>query len=169
MTSLIDDPVLRQRYRFSREGGVLTVELWVDPGGGVTPHVHPSLEERFKVLDGEVEFLVGRRWQRLPEVHVPAGTRHAFRNASTEPAHMVTEVTPPMELEEFLTDVAALSQARRFTRRGLPTSPGAIPELARLALRYRETVELETPLRPLLPLAARFGRRGSVDTLSAAK
>jgi quercetin dioxygenase-like cupin family protein len=157
MTRLVEDPVLRQRYRFTREADVLKVEAWVDPGGGVTPHVHPSMEERFTVLDGEIEFLVGRRWQRLREVVVPAGTRHAYRNASAEPAHMVTEVAPPMELEEFLTDVAALARARRFTRRGLPTSLRAIPELAAVAQRYRSTVVLETPLRPLLPLAARLG------------
>jgi quercetin dioxygenase-like cupin family protein len=157
MTRLVEDPVLKQRYRFTREGDLLTVEAWVEPGGGVTPHMHPSMEERFKVLDGEIEFLVGRRWQALPEVVVPAGTRHAYRNVSGEPAHMVTEVKPPLELEEFLTDVAVLARERRFNRRGLPTSLGAVPELARLALRYRETVELETPLRPLLPLAARFG------------
>jgi quercetin dioxygenase-like cupin family protein len=157
MTRLVEDPVLKQRYRFTREGDVLTVEAWVDPGGGVTPHVHPSMEEWFKVLDGEVEFLVGRRWQRLEEVLVPAGTRHAYRNVSTEPAHMVTEVTPPMELEEFLTDVAALARAGRFTRRGLPTSLRAVPELAAVAQRYCETVVLETPLRPLLPLLARLG------------
>jgi mannose-6-phosphate isomerase-like protein (cupin superfamily) len=113
-------------------------------------NMHPSMKERFTVLDGEIEFLVGRRWQRLREVVVPAGTRHAYRNASAEPAHMVTEVAPPMELEEFLSDVAALARAGRFTRRGLPTSLRAIPELAAVAQRYRSTVVLETPLRPLL-------------------
>ena len=157
MTRLVEDPVLRQRYEFRREGDVLIVEAWVDPGGGVTPHVHPAIEERFKVLDGEIEFLVDRTWVRTAEVVVPAGARHAYRNTSDQPAHMVCEATPPMELEEFLTDVAALAQQRRFTRRGLPTSPKAAPMLAAVAQRYRETVELETPLRPLIPLLARFG------------
>jgi hypothetical protein len=88
---------------------------------------------------------------------VPAGTRHAYRNVSQQPAHMVAEAEPAQELEEFLTDIAALAAARRFTRKGLPTSLRAIPELAAVAQRYRATVELETPLRPLIPLAARFG------------
>jgi quercetin dioxygenase-like cupin family protein len=158
MTRLIEDPVLRQRYRFTRAGDVLTVEAWVDPGGGVTPHVHPSLDEHFVVREGELEFLVERKWVRLDEVHVPAGTRHAYRNVSGATTHFVTEVTPPLELEEFLTEVAALAQAGRFTRRGLPTSLRAIPELAAVAQRYRETVELETPLRPVIPLFARFAR-----------
>jgi mannose-6-phosphate isomerase-like protein (cupin superfamily) len=157
MTRLVDDPVLKQRYSFTREGDVLTVDAWVDPGGGVTPHVHPAMEEHFTVLDGEIEFLVGRTWVRTDDAVVPAGTRHAYRNVSRRPAHMVTKVTPPMELEAFLTDVAALAKAGRFTRRGLPTSPKAVPELAAVAMRYRETVVLETPLRPLLPLLARLG------------
>ena len=169
MTRLVEDPVLKQRYRFSREGDVLTVEAWVEPGGGVTPHVHPSMEERFTVLDGEIEFLVGRRWQARPEVVVPAGTRHAYRNVSAAPAHLVCEATPPMELEQFLTDVALLAGERKFTRRGLPAGPRAVPELARLALRYRETVELETPLRPLLPLVARFGSSRTTGHSTAIK
>jgi quercetin dioxygenase-like cupin family protein len=157
MTSLVEDPVLKQRYEFRHEGGVLIVDAWVEPGGGVTPHVHPKLEERFKVLDGEIEFLVGRRWERHTEITVPKGTRHAYRNASARSAHMITEVEPPMELEAFLTDVAELSRQRAFTRSGRPRSLKAIPRLARVAQRYRETVELETPLRPLIPLAARLG------------
>src|SRR4051794_41900844 len=103
MTRLVEDPVLKQRYEFRREGDTLTVEAWVDPGGGVTPHVHPKLEERFKVLDGEIEFLVGRRWEARTEVTVPAGTRHAYRNASTEPAHMVGQAGPPPQPEEVRT------------------------------------------------------------------
>src|SRR4051812_2948399 len=142
MTTRVEDPVLKQRYQFHREGDVLTVEAWVDPGGGVTPHVHPHIEERFKVLDGEIEFLVDRSWVRTAEIVVPAGTRHAYRNSSGATAHMVAEAEPPLELEEFLTDIAELARARRFTRRGLPTSLRAIPQLAVVAQRYRETVEL---------------------------
>jgi mannose-6-phosphate isomerase-like protein (cupin superfamily) len=158
MTRLVEDPVLKQRYAFTRENGVLTVEAWVDPGGGVTPHVHPAMEERFTVLEGEIEFLVDRSWVTSGDVVVPAGTRHAYRNRGATTAHMITKVTPPLELEEFLTEVAALAQRRRFTRRGLPRTPSAVPELARLAQRYEATVVLETPLRPLIPLVARIGR-----------
>jgi quercetin dioxygenase-like cupin family protein len=158
MTRLVEDPVLKQRYTFRREGEALIVEAWVDPGGGVTPHVHPGTEEHFTVLDGEIEFLVGRKWVQTADVLVPAGTRHAYRNRGARTAHMVTTVTPPLELESFLTAIAALAQRRRFTRHGLPTSLGAVPALAAVAQRYRETVVLETPMRPLIPLFARFAR-----------
>jgi mannose-6-phosphate isomerase-like protein (cupin superfamily) len=155
---MVEDPVLKQRYEFRREGDVLIVEAWVDPGGGVTPHVHPAMEERFTVLEGEIEFLAGREWERRARITVPAGTRHAYRNVSGATARMITEVEPPMELEAFLTDTAELAREGAFTRNGVPRSLRAIPRLARLAQRYRATVELETPLRPLIPLAARLGR-----------
>jgi quercetin dioxygenase-like cupin family protein len=163
MARLVEDPVLKQRYEFRREGDTLVVEAWVDPGGGVTPHVHPAMDEHFTVLEGKLEFLVDRSWVRTDHVVVPAGTRHAYRNGGTQTAHMRAEVTPPLELEAFLTEIAGLAARRRFTRRGLPTRLGAIPELAAVAQRYRETVELETPLRPLIPLAARFAGSGRRD------
>ena len=73
---VIHDPVLRQRLSFQRSvdedgGEVLHVEMWVEPGGGVPAHVHPSMEERFEVLAGRPSFLAGgsggppirvRRW-----------------------------------------------------------------------------------------------------------
>ena len=54
---VVEDPVLRQRFSFRRitdqdDGEVLQVEAWVDPGGGVTPHIHPAMDERFEVLAG---------------------------------------------------------------------------------------------------------------------
>lgn len=66
---IVEDPVLRTRYTFRRTadedgGDVLWVETWVDPGGGVAPHIHPSIEERFEVLAGRPSFLLGRRWRQ---------------------------------------------------------------------------------------------------------
>ena len=60
---------------------------------------------------------------------------------------------------DVLTTAKTLDQPTqlRFTRRGIPTSPKAAVELAQLAMRYSDTVELETPMRPLIPLLARLG------------
>ena len=79
----VEDPVFRLRHRFWRAGDVQHVETVIAPGGGVTPHVHPAMEERFVVHEGRCQFLAGRRWTEAgpgDEVLVPAGTRHAFRN-----------------------------------------------------------------------------------------
>ena len=115
---VVVDPVLRQRLVFRRradehDGEVLEVEMWVDPGGGVTPHIHPTIDERFTVRSGHPSFLAGRRWREAgpgETVVVPAGTRHAYRNRGDEVAHVVCEARPPGELQEFLEDVARMSR-----------------------------------------------------------
>ena len=65
MVSLIEDPVMKQRLSFQAadDGAAVLVEMWVEPGGGVPAHVHPSMEERFEVISGELSFLSGRKWR----------------------------------------------------------------------------------------------------------
>ena len=116
----VEDPALRQRHRFSRStdpdgGEVLHVETWIEPGGGVPPHVHPAMEERFHVLEGRASFLAGRTWLEAGPgevVVVPPGTRHAYRNRSDAPAHIRCDVRPPSSLQEFLEEVAELATPR---------------------------------------------------------
>ena len=173
-TPTIDDPVLRQRFSFRRtrddDGGeILDVETWVDPGGGVTPHVHPDMEERFEVLAGRPSFLAGRIWQTASPgetVVVPAGVRHAYRNRSTETVQMVCHVRPPSSLQEFLEDTVALSRAGKITRQGLPKGASGLLAGALLAERYREMVVLGFPPMPprflqriVFPPLARLGER----------
>ena len=57
---VIEDPVLKHRLSFEPpRTAAVRVEMWVDPGGGVPPHVHPAMEERFEVVSGQPE-LPGR-------------------------------------------------------------------------------------------------------------
>lgn len=171
---LVEDPVFQTRYRFSRtadEGGgeVQHVEMWVDPGGGVTPHVHPAMEERFTVVEGTAQFLAGRRWQSAgagETVVVPAGTRHAFRNRSDAVARVKCEARPPSTLQAFLEDVAGLSRAGKLSRIGLP-KPNGLLEAAVLTNHYQDMVVLLFPAPPLIvqrvvfsPLARLAERRG---------
>jgi mannose-6-phosphate isomerase-like protein (cupin superfamily) len=169
---LTEDPVLRMRSRFWRTTDdtdeVLHVETWVDPGGGVTPHVHAAMEERFEVVDGRPEFLAGHSWSESrpgQTVLVPPGTRHAFRNRTGEVAHFVCHATPPSTLQEFLEDAAALSRAGGITRRALPRSLDGLLQAAVMAHHYREMVTLLAPLPPpaiqrlVIPSLARAGER----------
>jgi hypothetical protein len=129
------------------------------------------MEERFHVLDGAPSFLSGREWSTAApgaEVVVPPGTRHAYRNDSGSVAHFRCDVRPPSTLEEFLTDVAAMSREGLITRRGLPKHPRALLRAAVLAERYRDmAVLLFPPMPPPLlqrllfpPLARLAERRG---------
>jgi len=169
---LTEDPVLRMRSRFWRTGEdgseVLHVETWIDPGGGVTPHIHPAMEERFEVLEGAPEFLGGRSWKPArpgDTVLVTPGTRHAFRNRSGERAHIVCQATPPSTLQEFLEDAAALSRAGAITRRAIPRSLDGLLRAAVMVNHYRDMVTLLAPLPPpaiqrlVIPPLARAGER----------
>jgi quercetin dioxygenase-like cupin family protein len=169
---LTEDPVLRMRSRFwqtSDDGEeVLHVETWVDPGGGVTPHIHPAMEERFELLEGRLEFLAGRSWKESQPgqtVLVPPGVRHAFRNRTGDVAHMVCRATPPSTLQGFLEDAAGLSRAGGITRRALPRSLDGLLAAAVMAHHYRDMVTLLAPLPPpaiqrlVVPPLARAGER----------
>jgi quercetin dioxygenase-like cupin family protein len=160
---VIDDPVLKQRLGFSRTTDpdgteVLHVEILLEPGGGVTPHVHPAVEERFEVIAGNPSFLAGRRWRTAEPgetVVVPPGARHAYRNRGEETAHMVCHARPPSTLQEFLEEAAALSRAGRVaTRWALPTSFGALREGLAMAERHRAMAVLLFP-----PMPPRFLQR----------
>ena len=169
---VVEDPVLRQRYVFRRStdadgAETLEVEVWVQPKGGVVPHVHPTFEERFDVLEGEVTFWVNRK--RLPTragetAVVPAGARHTYRNTSGEPARMRASARPPEpELQEFLEDAAALGRAGLYTRFAVPTSLRGLLGLAVMADHYRRTTIVLMPppwlQRVLLGPFVRLGQR----------
>ena len=180
------DPIARARYSFRTETGtdgteIQHVEAWVEPGGGVPPHIHPNYEERFEVLEGEMTFTVGREKRRAGagEVAVvPPGTRHAFANRSARTAHMRVRARPASDLREFLEDIAALGRAGYIARLGplqLPRTPRAALQLSLLLREYRpQTLILMPPpllqrllMNPLARLAERRGYEGPgvADTL----
>jgi quercetin dioxygenase-like cupin family protein len=156
---VIDDPVLRQRYIFRRATDangeeVAQVEFWVEPGGGVIPHIHPTFEERFEVLEGdEVTFWAdGEPHPTKPggKVVVPAGVKHTYRNTGATEAHVMCDASPPHpDLEGFLTDAAALARAGKFNKYGLPTKLSGVLPLSLMAYHYRESTLI---LRPPVPV-----------------
>lgn len=168
---LIEDPARKQRYRFRRatddRGELLYVEVWVDPGGDVPLHAHPTQEETFKVRSGVVEFRAGdERVQAGPgeQVVVPPQTPHAFANKGTEEAHFEVEVRPPEDLEDFLQAFAGLARAGKLTARA-PRSLRGLMELAVLMEHFRHSTHILMPPRfvqrvSVTPLAALARRRG---------
>jgi mannose-6-phosphate isomerase-like protein (cupin superfamily) len=162
----IDDPLFKQSYGFSRHGETLRVEMWTDPGGGVrAEHIHPALEERYEVLEGEITINLDGETRRLgagQRAVVPPGVRHSFENTGDRPAHLVAEAEPAQELRESIEDGARLARTERFSDTGQPQTVRALVEAAALAERYRETVVLTSPprfvQRILFPPLARFAR-----------
>jgi mannose-6-phosphate isomerase-like protein (cupin superfamily) len=172
---IVHDPVFKHRLKFEAttdEHGnpAVSCEMWVDPGGGVPPHVHPRMEERFTVLEGRAEFLAGRRWVGADAgetVVVPPGTRHAYRNRGSVVAHVRCIATPPDPgLEGFLTDGAALSRAGRISKLGIPKGAAGWLQGAVMIDHYRGMVVMGFPPFPpaavqriLIPPLARLARR----------
>src|SRR2546423_106457 len=159
---VIENPVTGERIVFrktSRETGgqAVVIETYVQPNGFVAAaHVHPSQEERFEVLSGEVGFRIGREkvvagpGQRLTG---PAGTPHKFWNAGDEVAHFVCEVSPALEFESLLETMFALATDGKTNRKGMPNPL----RLAVIANAHFDTVQLPFPPAILQKVALALG------------
>lgn len=167
---LIEDPVFRYRVRLSREDELLRGEFWVEPGGGGrVEHYHPSVEERFHVLEGEITYRAdGRNHVAGPgsDFTIPAGVRHSFTNTGNGTAHFLVEMEPAMQVEDLFRDAAALGRDGKWIaigRRGIPRGPGSLLEMAEFLDRYGEIfvpTSLPRALQRLaVPRLARLARR----------
>jgi mannose-6-phosphate isomerase-like protein (cupin superfamily) len=161
----VEDPVMRQRYRLTREGDVLRNELSAEPGSGVPEHYHPQIEERFEILEGDWKFEVdGAERPAGPgdRLVVPAGARHRFENVGSGVGRFVAEIEPALDMQEFFEESAALARAGVFARPGMPKLRG-LPAAAAFAQRFRETTVMTFPPRAvqriLFPPLARLARR----------
>jgi quercetin dioxygenase-like cupin family protein len=165
-TEKIHDPVHRASYSFRREGENLWVYTWLEDGGHLPEHFHPSLEERWEALDGKARVKLDGTWRDLvPEdgpVVVAPNVRHELANTSGRVAELRTEVIPGGRLEEFLTESARAAREGLYNARNLPTSFRGAAWLAEFALRFRDETVMTSPppalQRVLLPPLARFAR-----------
>jgi mannose-6-phosphate isomerase-like protein (cupin superfamily) len=162
-----DDPIHRVSMAFERDGDSLWVFTWLDDGGHLPEHFHPTLTERWEVLEGSAGVKVDGRWRELTAadgpVDVAPGVRHELRNTSGRQARLRTHVTPAGRLEEFLTESARAAREGLYNARNLPTGLRGAAWVSEFALRFRdETVMCSPPpalQRVLLPAAARLTRR----------
>ena len=81
----------------------LVMEAAYDGSAGMPPeHLHPRQAERFTVLEGAVQTIVGgeeRRYETGETFDVPAGTPHQM--AADGPARTRWEVRPALRTAEF--------------------------------------------------------------------
>jgi len=79
-------------------GAFALVEIAGLPGSGPPPHIHHSVDETYCLLEGELVALDGERTFTANAgsvFHIPKGTLHAWRNATTEPVRALLFITPP--------------------------------------------------------------------------
>ena len=124
MPGTVHDPVSRVSYAFTPQGENLTVETWMEPGGGLPPHEHPRQEEVWYVIDGRVEFRLGKEKRVIGpedgEMVVPRNTVHGVKAVQDTVAHLGCRVTPALELQSFLEESAAAAREGLFMKGGIP-------------------------------------------------
>jgi len=84
-----------RRTSIETGGQLFEWDNFVEPGGGPIkiPHVHPHMREIFRVVEGEVRFVVDGEEQTAgagSEIVAEPGSVHAFQNVSDRPAYMVS-------------------------------------------------------------------------------
>ena len=92
---------------------LLEVEAVYGPGGSPPPpHLHPSQDEHFEVLEGEITV----RIEGGEETHsgvgekiaIPRGTKHQMWNSSSAPTRLRWETRPALRTEEWFRTVDRL-------------------------------------------------------------
>ncbi len=116
----------------------------LDEHGELPPHRHPTAEESYEVIDGELEVQVDGEWSTVEageKVVVPPDTEHAFRN--TGPAEVINVHQPAMQFEEFF---------RRFhrlkTERGVPMPPDGLRSAILLGMLLVEHEDEQVAVSP---------------------
>jgi quercetin dioxygenase-like cupin family protein len=160
----IEDPIHRVSYSFRRDGGDLWVHTWLEPGGHLPEHFHPSLTEYWETVEGSARVRLDGRWRDLvPDdgpVTVAPNVRHELKNEGTATARMQTRVTPAGNLEEFLTESARAARDGLYDSRNLPRGIRGARWVAHFALRFGDETVMTSPppavQRLMLPLVARI-------------
>lgn len=140
----------------------LVAELTVTPGGRVAaPHHHPTLTERFHVIEGRVDFMLdGEKAELGPGDHatVAKNVVHDWWQVGEEPALVVAEVTPGFRFGEMITHLFGLAREGKLNAEGMPSPL----QLAVIGNEFKDVIVFESPppivQRLTLPLLAAIGR-----------
>jgi quercetin dioxygenase-like cupin family protein len=162
----VHDPIHLVSYAFRRDGSNLWVYTWLEAGGHLPEHFHPTLEERWQSVDGTARVKLDGDWRDLTPADGPVpvmpNVRHELKNESGRQVRLRTEVVPAGRLEEFLTETARAAREGLYNERNMPRSFRGAVWAAEIMQRFRdETVMCSPPpalQRIVGPLLARFAR-----------
>lgn len=165
------NPATKERFVWrhtaaSTGGEFAEVDLFLDEGAAVDPHIHPLQREDFRLEAGKLELRVGKEEHILTvgdERSVEARAVHAWRNAGPGTVHVVLRFTPAMRIEDFFETFCGLARDGKVNKKGLPSS---LLQRAVLFHEFRHEVALPAPARyvvgPVMVPLARLGRRNGV-------
>ena len=116
-------------------GAYSLTDSMVPPQGDPPPHIHHREDEAFRVLEGELEVLVGENKFKAGAgsfVHLPKGVLQSYQNVGTGPARLLTLMVPA-GLERFVEEVGKPGTELSSPR---PFEEGDIDKLLALAPEY---------------------------------
>jgi quercetin dioxygenase-like cupin family protein len=125
-------------------GSMFAMDCVLGPGGGPPPHRHLAEDELFHVYEGEVEFTVEAEPLVIRagcSAFIPKGAAHAYVNATSSPARMLTVYTPA-GMEGWFREVCV-----PVSDPSLP-APAATPELIERMLEAGPRYNVEWLLQP---------------------
>ena len=125
-------------------GARFRTRMELDEPSELPVHVHPSAEEIYEVITGELEVRVDGEWSTLSAGEkrvIPPGTAHSFRNPG--PAEVINVHRPALRFEEFFRRFHALK-----TERGVPMPPDGIRSAILLAMLLVEYEDEQRSVRP---------------------
>ncbi|MCU0493556.1 MAG: cupin domain-containing protein [Chloroflexaceae bacterium] len=103
------------------------IEIELAPGGGNRTHYHLSFAERFEVLEGELQVLLGKATQLLTPgqtATAPPNTLHCFSNPTNQTTRFLVELRPGHTgFEQALQIAYGLAADGKTNRESLPTNP----------------------------------------------
>jgi quercetin dioxygenase-like cupin family protein len=146
---------------------VLLSYLTVEPGGRVAaPHWHPSLDERFLILKGQIGFhLDGKETVLGPGEHatVARNVVHDWWQVGDEPAQALVEVVPGVRFAEMVGTLFGLGRDGKTDAKGMPSPL----QLAVMGHEYDDTVVFTKPpaliRKTVLPVMAAIGRARGLE------
>jgi mannose-6-phosphate isomerase-like protein (cupin superfamily) len=123
------------------EGGFVAMEFTLPPGSvAPPPHVHPTPEEEFKVLEGELDLMVDGDWRTLhagESASVSPGALHTFKNSCGKTIRVHNVHRPAARFEDYIEHIYRLTRARGIRGAKDPRLP---LYLSMLMLEYADTI-----------------------------
>jgi mannose-6-phosphate isomerase-like protein (cupin superfamily) len=140
------------------------VHLTVKPGGAVVgEHVHPRIQERFRVISGTLTARldgVERTLEAGAEATVPAGMRHDWWNAGDTQASVLVELSPgEPRFETMIATLFGLANAGRTNAKGMPNPL----QLALIGREFSDVIRFTKP--PAAVQKVLFAILGSIGRL----
>jgi quercetin dioxygenase-like cupin family protein len=136
----IENPLSGERIRFDvtgaeSDGQYFRGRIVLAPhGAGPPEHVHPVIEERFRIVTGTLTARVAgaqREYGPGEEIVVPPGTPHRWWNTTDQPLEVDFDVRPALPLDRFLENVFAMAHLGLTNGHGLPNPVRMAPILRR--------------------------------------